>query len=321
LNETAFLIAEALVPATSENIDAVTGFATLADCKGILTYTTCKLVSAVGQYSVSIQNDIAALDNPAEPQILRLSNNTATEFTINPQTGYRDSTLGDVQDLHYDMWHSFFTMWRQNGTMTGQYNSELIFDQYIINGTAECPSFSDPYPDILASFNKLMVYVGSIAAEQPPSYLESRLDPGELVNTSTTGQLVDSRPVYITNFAYFLGALLVELLCVSLIAPTYVSTSHVAVSPSETFADIDVLNQWGWWKIGRRVSFSLLELGKAFGAPALADFDPNATGKDLARALQCQNVQYGFRKVDGSAYNTLGFGDPNTIDIHARPTV
>ena len=100
---------------------------------------------------------------------------------------------------------------------------------------------------MIASMNWLMVYLGKYAAERDSSYLEERLEPkwAHSVHTTTTGQQVGEQTVYHTDFHYFVAAVLVELICIALVAPTYI----------------------GWWKLGRPVSFSPLEFGKVRLSP------------------------------------------------------
>lgn len=59
-------------------------------------------------------------------------------------------------------------------------------------------------------------------------------------HATTTGEVTGVRSVFRTTYAYFAGAVVLELMCICLIAPTY----------------------WGWWKLGRSVSFSPLEIAK-----------------------------------------------------------
>lgn len=49
---------------------------------------------------------------------------------------------------------------------------------------------------------------------------------------------------------------------------------------------------WGWWRLGREVSMSPLEIARAFGAPVLETADPNATGDDLKKELGTQKIRF-----------------------------
>jgi hypothetical protein len=54
---------------------------------------------------------------------------------------------------------------------------------------------------------------------------------------------------------------------------------------------------WGWWRLGREVSMSPLEIARAFGAPLLETADPNATGDDLKRELGTQEIRFAVNAV------------------------
>lgn len=103
-----------------------------------------------------------------------------------------------------------------------------------------CTSYRDPRPDIIADMNKMMVYAGLVASREDPAFLERRMDAGLQVNTTVVGQLVGEHSIYQAQYQYFAAALLVEVICIALIIPTY----------------------YGFWSLGRPVSFSPLEMAK-----------------------------------------------------------
>lgn len=112
----------------------------------------------------------------------------------------------------------------------------------------------------------------------------------------------DVRPI--TKIAYLIsaGAALIQLLCIIFILPTY----------------------WGWWHFGRKISFSPLEMAKAFDSPLLvrqpktcvvflldrhfqlmdfspltffhpelqADCDSNSSGSQVAKVMDDKRVRY-----------------------------
>lgn len=90
--------------------------------------------------------------------------------------------------------------------------------------------------------NQIMFRIGVHAAHvYNSSYLASLMDPGLEVDTTIMGNITGSQKVFHTKYLYFVGAALVELVCIASILPTY----------------------WGWWKFGRTVSFSPIEIAKA----------------------------------------------------------
>ena len=98
---------------------------------------------------------------------------------------------------------------------------------------------------MLQALNELMFNVGAVAAREDKSYLESHLDSGLSVNTTATGYLTGQQNIFHTNLHWFAAAAAVEALCIALILPTY----------------------FGFWRLGRRVSFSPLEVSKVRLSP------------------------------------------------------
>lgn len=93
---------------------------------------------------------------------------------------------------------------------------------------------------MLRNLNELMFRTGIAASSLSSSALESSLDPDQVTNATVLGHNYGQQSVFTTNFYYYLGAALLESLCIFLILPTY----------------------WGYWRLGRSVSFSPLEIAK-----------------------------------------------------------
>lgn len=89
----------------------------------------------------------------------------------------------------------------------------------------------------------LFLRTGLVTASQNESqvaYLEGLMDNDLPVHRIITGLRSGSHAVFFTAYGYFGLAAVVELICLACILPTY----------------------WGWWKLGRDVSFSPLEIAK-----------------------------------------------------------
>ena len=68
-----------------------------------------------------------------------------------------------------------------------------------------------------------------------------------------------------------------------------------------TFATIPVF--LGWWKLGRNVSLSPVEIAKAFDATALVSSDSNLPAKDLLNEVGERQIRYGAVSLSaGSGY-------------------
>ena len=72
--------------------------------------------------------------------------------------------------------------------------------------------------------------------------LLAKMDQGAFVETTVVGQQAGEHSVYTTDLSYFAAAAVVVIFSVAVILPAY----------------------WGWWRLGRPVSFSPLELAKVW---------------------------------------------------------
>jgi hypothetical protein len=111
-------------------------------------------------------------------------------------------------------------------------------------------------------------------------------------------------PVYRVNWAYLWMALAVIIFATASVMPTF----------------------YGWWELGRNVSFSPLEIAKAFNAPILMDVPSNRDIDAMLKELDGVKVRYGERSVHtsngmdyGRALPTkLEMADPKLV-FHPRP--
>jgi hypothetical protein len=132
-----------------------------------------------------------------------------------------------------------FAAYNADGVTLSVTANERIYSRYVGDSTSTCPSFRDPFDDAYASLNKAMIYAGAVAAQRNVSMQHDRFDPGWYEKHHTVqARVVGEHNVFRTDYWFFLGAVLVELVCIACILPTY----------------------WGWWKFGRSVSFSPLEV-------------------------------------------------------------
>lgn len=245
LDQEAFLISIGLQVDQRESIYVVTGLADTENCIGTFTYQSCTLEPAIGEYDILVRGTTAYLQNAGHPVIVEMANNTAVNHTFDPSIFGHPSTLAEIALLASDKYESYVAMYRSptpGNPVTGGFVGTGS-TPYTHNGGSTCPSFSDPRSDVLQDLNKLMVWTGALAASRDASYtsgLEARMDAGLQMETTASGYLEGDHSVFHTDFGYFVAAVLVEIICIALVAPTY----------------------WGWWQIGRSVSFSPLEMAK-----------------------------------------------------------
>jgi hypothetical protein len=135
------------------------------------------------------------------------------------------------------------------------------------------PSFTDPRDSAMAYINELMFRTGAyVAAEYNETYLRPLLDDGLEMYHNSTAQPGSMVNVFHTNFAYFAGAAVVEVLCIVVILSTF----------------------FGFWRLDRRqMSLSPIEIANAFDSPILAEVHSDVRGSDIARDYGSREVRYG----------------------------
>lgn len=106
------------------------------------------------------------------------------------------------------------------------------------NNEACTLTFRDPRASVMAGLNELMFRIGTQAAKMDQETLSALLDEGLEVNYTVAGTQREPQELFKTKFAYFFGAVALELLAIGLVASTF----------------------WGYWRLGREVSFCPLEI-------------------------------------------------------------
>lgn len=109
------------------------------------------------------------------------------------------------------------------------------------NGKDCAPHYRDPRDQIFAGLNEIMFRTGLHAAQtKDETWLKSRIDDDLEINTIITGIPQSPVDLFKSNFNYFAAAAAVELFTIFLVAFTF----------------------YGWWRLGRNMSFSPLEVAK-----------------------------------------------------------
>lgn len=319
LNTDAFIISHSLqVDNDYESINLVTAQTTNVNCSGVLNYTACNLVSAIGEYDVLIKNNTISLTSLLEPKIVALANNTRVQ-PYDEQRQNHPSTLAGISYLGSLKWDSGVSFFSKDGTWATlsalEYGDGAFMTYRRGSPDAYCWNFTDPRDDVMRSLNKLMFVTGWYAPsiwipalsnlETDLPNLRDWMDPDLPINVTITGEQVGEENRFHVDFAWFFGAVAVELLCIALVLPTY----------------------WGWWRLGRPVSFSPLEIAKAFEAPLLSDCNSNSSGRDIAKAAGNVEVQYGATngsmrhgKDTDSVVTRLAFGEQGFVNPPKKDT-
>ena len=156
----------------------------------------------------------------------------------------------------------------------------------------------------------LCSYSGYLSAQYfDKSWFSDRVDPSVSdVNTIVTGQIQGSHDVYSTDLRWFVAAAVVEVICCCFILWTYA----------------------GFWRIGRPISMSPLEVakvrserissiiselmtGQAFEAPLLSASNSNCSGRDVAKTVGDMRVQYGATTSSFQGPVRLAFANPDQV--------
>lgn len=167
LSHESFIIATALdVSEDRERINSITAYASSTDCTGYIDYEICSLESAVGEYSITIENDQISIDSAAYPRIIGIANNTLVNRT-RESNGYYPSTIANVAVAARLIWDSTVLTAKVNGTtsVTGDgTHASLLFLSPGGYNERQCPAFNDPRAEYMASLNRWMVrlWAGSV---------------------------------------------------------------------------------------------------------------------------------------------------------------
>lgn len=253
-----------------------------------LAATQCWVRSAILEYSVILRNNtITWVTAPSDPPFIALANNTANgsiSVSTNSTTWASSVTIAMLDEIR-PVFDSVLYMdgdWVLYQRDLGAFGSQHYRD-----------SLQVIQDDLMASLNEIMFRAGLQAASPNQTEATSTgLDPGLTLSQNITGHRIDSVSVFFSDYGWRAGSSAVQLAVICLTLPLF----------------------WGYWQLGREVSFSPLELAKAFDAPLLAHVNSNANGEDVARGVDRVYVRYGALRrgdlpvddADGRPHEKLG---------------
>lgn len=125
---------------------------------------------------------------------------------------------------------------------------------WLPTNNTNCPTPTvDPLSTIMTYLNKL-TFIMADDLYNRPAYTQMKTQAQinsywDSVVQSTAGIQYKAEVHYKTDYGFMFGALASTIICILLVIPAY----------------------WGFWELGRPVSFDPIEVGHAFGAPSLAD--------------------------------------------------
>lgn len=284
---------------------------------GHVSRVNCLLRSAIGLYPVNFNGSVIEISSPAKIDLVALANNTSFGDDLRyVHTVEHSSTLAGVAFQARTMYGQ--EVWGVNDSgVAVELNGYTGFAQKFAKTVPEsilktCTSFEDsllgnsfrdPTDYIMDGLNDLMFRMGfaaswfdSITFGSTVVPMRALVDNGVPLSQNVAGEQFGQHNIYQTNYWYFLAAALVELVCVSCVLATY----------------------WGWWRLGREVSFSPLEIAKAFEAPLLTDAHSNSSGNDIAKIARDVPIRYGATGIASDEMpdyeaKKLAFADPNLV--------
>ena len=142
-----------VVDSERETIDMITAYTTISgpDCVGTLNVTACTLESAIGEYDISIADNVVSLDSPEDPTIVALANNSNVSRDFVPALQAHMSTLAGIVYI----WTMFHVASSYESVLKGQMS--ILSTNILANlpyehanpENPECASYSDPHLDVL----------------------------------------------------------------------------------------------------------------------------------------------------------------------------
>ncbi|RAH84574.1 hypothetical protein BO86DRAFT_441396 [Aspergillus japonicus CBS 114.51] len=251
-------------------------------CVSRLQVKRCRFQIAELYYPVTVVNNTVEFAGALDELGLSAESIAARyEIDSNEVTQRNGSTLGGIYLGAEDLLNAQAAadqadhIWSldTSGTLAQDYanNSDL---------TTTCQStWSDPTSAVISTLQEIM-FRTALAAANDSSRLEyykgvdaTRVQTNQTVNSVLTTEEV----VFKLHPEYLAVGVLVTIACVIPVASTF----------------------YGWWKIGRPVTMSPIEIAKAFNAPVLRG---SATGSDLQGLLPVvgrRRVRYGAVRYRG----------------------
>ncbi|KAL9070886.1 MAG: hypothetical protein Q9157_005662 [Trypethelium eluteriae] len=312
-NRTAFNIAiyETLDEVGDERIVlyyGATDAAVSKSCVGHYIKNYCQFAPGIAEYDVRISNNtITFVEPPSNPKMLQLANNTRITNETIIQENLRvnannlKTALGGIAAAGAT---NFYTFVGLVPSSPGHNPFTTTYDRFAFDMTTnyeawdnqtDCaPAWKDTTQQILTTLNELMFRTSIYtAATFNESYLKSLIDEGLNVSTTVHGKRIDPVNVFQVNYYYYLAAALIEFLAAFVIFIAF----H------------------GWWRLGRDVSFSPLEIAKAFDAPLLRDVESNSSAIEIARRIGERKITYGVLDEDKDGKGRrLGFADAEVVE-------
>ncbi|KAE9376429.1 hypothetical protein N431DRAFT_330742 [Stipitochalara longipes BDJ] len=232
-------------------------------CEGPLIVKNCTLSPAIVQYSVAIDGNSSTISLPENSTIyddeIESTYTIAETYTPGSYTTYGGLSLALAN--RFNSWANlrFAGGIGYDVSTSGATSNQFVQGNTTIGAENNCSlAFNDPTTNLLNNARELMFRTAIAAANS------SNI-------RSLPAQQQTIVAVYQSHYLYLGLASLFTTLAIILIVPTFI----------------------GYWKLGRTVSMSPIEIGKAFNAPLLRSEDSNADADNLIQSLGHVGVRYG----------------------------
>lgn len=263
-----------------ETIFANTAAGPDGDCLGSSIKTTCKLMPAVLNYTVHLENNILSLkDDVRNLSVVSLSNVTYDHKS------FKFDYLGIAHAAQMLYGSSVQTSTSFPDTLNSVNVSGSTSQNYLKSssnsyGIWSCAyNFSDPTNDMLTNIHELM-FRTALSAGSGNSTNEQKL----------TLQQTKDELVFKSHLEYLAGAVGLMFVTLILVTCTY----------------------RGWWQLGRKMTLSPIEIARAYNAPLLRGngTSANADVEILLENIGGTQVRYGevVNDTAGAQRGNLGFG-------------
>ena len=230
-------------------------------CDGDLNLTQCTLRPAIMEYNVVLNNDTISLDPGFSYQDDRVVEYTSPQYNTAQGPTTHGGMMLALNGLFSSSGHLRFT---------GAVGYELVttgaaaidYSTSVLDNIYSCPiAWGNPSHDMLGTARTLAFRTALAAANS------SNATDTQTIDAVQEDVLV----VYVSHYLYLGLALFFTLLSTVAVMPIFI----------------------GWWRLGRSVSLSPIEVAKAFDAPALGSSDSNATATYLLKEVGDRHLQYG----------------------------
>ncbi|RMZ90612.1 hypothetical protein DV736_g2174, partial [Chaetothyriales sp. CBS 134916] len=276
----------------TENADGntVLGFdviyaATVNDmCIASMVMEHCDISTALVQQEIKIENgSITLADSPSQ----LISVYYSSLDVVNAPDGTSAGPLAILNWLGVFYFESSFTL---NFNLTNQVASEAhgivptSIQYQIVNASSTLPcqfTFKSPVNNIIHAMEEVLFRM-AYAPRQP----------GKFPMATQTFPVTQVTPTLVFESNYIYAGIAVALMAIALL--------------------VLLLPLWGWWQLGRSVSLSPLETGKAFGAPLMHEATAANDASDLIDEIGDLRVRYGevagVRQSTGMMVSRLEIG-------------